>query len=475
MSSRQQSSKRPAQPQPWHRPKSSPMKIAQAEAALSADGQTPDGRFMVWHQPSGAAVLTMCYKGKCTHHKIAPNEDGILTMNKKTFGLNATKLGQIVSALSKEPLPKGWPMRLSETVDPSGKVLKHPAKKSTTPATGAGSTKGSSTKSVTAKVSGGAAPPRPEKRDTKKESSAPKGAVKPSTETTEIKVGNHVNVEEYGAGVVRFVGPHHTSGALRIGVELTEANGKNNGTVKGHEYFQCKAGHGVLVGPKRCAVVPGPTDNKKAKKRAKKDKKEDELAPMEGTKIEKPAIASADNSVAEARETVVQRQAESGSFGFTIAQEYRGYTAKWVTFVAAAESHSNLVSGDQVLSVETTVSDPASADHGQTVSVIVDSSEFGNHSKALALLRRAGDTVTLRTTTAPIKIVSVKPSVLPWKKSDSATRCGMSVWCACKKCQRRNRVDVEYRLGQLPAAELVSSTAPPSQSLDAPEPVTSGA
>eukprot|EP00041_Stephanoeca_diplocostata_P022919 m.554260 g.554260 ORF g.554260 m.554260 type:complete len:98 (+) comp22176_c0_seq7:1787-2080(+) len=69
---------------------------------------------------------------------------------------------------------------------------------------------------------------------------------------------------------------------------------------------------------------------------------------MEGTKIEKPAIASADNSVAEARETVVQRQAESGSFGFTIAQEYRGYTAKWVTFVAAAESHSNLVSGDQV-------------------------------------------------------------------------------------------------------------------------------
>eukprot|EP00041_Stephanoeca_diplocostata_P022920 m.554251 g.554251 ORF g.554251 m.554251 type:complete len:248 (+) comp22176_c0_seq7:671-1414(+) len=174
MSSRQQSSKRPAQPQPWHRPKSSPMKIAQAEAALSADGQTPDGRFMVWHQPSGAAVLTMCYKGKCTHHKIAPNEDGILTMNKKTFGLNATKLGQIVSALSKEPLPKGWPMRLSETVDPSGKVLKHPAKKSTTPATGAGSTKGSSTKSVTAKVSGGAAPPRPEKRDTKKESSAPK-------------------------------------------------------------------------------------------------------------------------------------------------------------------------------------------------------------------------------------------------------------------------------------------------------------
>ena len=47
-----------------------------------------------------------------------------------------------------------------------------------------------------------------------------------------VSVGDRVTVEDKGDGVVRFVGPHAMSGKLRIGVELDQALGKNNGTVK---------------------------------------------------------------------------------------------------------------------------------------------------------------------------------------------------------------------------------------------------
>ena len=48
----------------------------------------------------------------------------------------------------------------------------------------------------------------------------------------DVSVGDRVSVDGKGHGVVRFVGPHAKSGKPRIGVELDEALGKNNGTVK---------------------------------------------------------------------------------------------------------------------------------------------------------------------------------------------------------------------------------------------------
>ena len=36
---------------------------------------------------------------------------------------------------------------------------------------------------------------------------------------------------------MRFVGPHHTTGKQRIGIELDEDVGLNDGTVQGHQYF----------------------------------------------------------------------------------------------------------------------------------------------------------------------------------------------------------------------------------------------
>jgi len=49
-------------------------------------------------------------------------------------------------------------------------------------------------------------------------------------------------------GTIRFVGKsHEPPNKARVGVELDDKVGKNNGTWKGHTYFECPAKHGVLV------------------------------------------------------------------------------------------------------------------------------------------------------------------------------------------------------------------------------------
>eukprot|EP00941_MAST-03F_sp_MAST-3F-sp1_P004570 g4570.t1 len=48
---------------------------------------------------------------------------------------------------------------------------------------------------------------------------------------------------------VKFVGEVHYAKGQWIGVELDAAEGKNNGTIKGVEYFSCKKNHGMMVRP----------------------------------------------------------------------------------------------------------------------------------------------------------------------------------------------------------------------------------
>ena len=63
-------------------------------------------------------------------------------------------------------------------------------------------------------------------------------------------------VEGYDVpGTIRFLGKHVESGKPRVGVELDAPAGKNDGTVKGHQYFQCPAKHGVLTVPRKLARI----------------------------------------------------------------------------------------------------------------------------------------------------------------------------------------------------------------------------
>ena len=70
-----------------------------------------------------------------------------------------------------------------------------------------------------------------------------------------LEIGDRCNVVGYeSAGTIRFIGCHAQKRGARLGVELDEAAGNNNGTVNGHKYFECAPKKGVLVVPAK--IVP---------------------------------------------------------------------------------------------------------------------------------------------------------------------------------------------------------------------------
>ncbi|CAG8589239.1 1726_t:CDS:2 [Ambispora gerdemannii] len=48
-------------------------------------------------------------------------------------------------------------------------------------------------------------------------------------------------------GIIRYVGHTDFQPGKWVGVELEKMNGKNNGSVNGKQYFECKPNHGVFV------------------------------------------------------------------------------------------------------------------------------------------------------------------------------------------------------------------------------------
>ncbi|KAM5539842.1 hypothetical protein V8D89_006345 [Ganoderma adspersum] len=58
-----------------------------------------------------------------------------------------------------------------------------------------------------------------------------------------------------GRGIARFCGATSFSPGKWAGIELSEPNGKNDGTVKGVGYFTCKPHYGVFVRPSQVKVI----------------------------------------------------------------------------------------------------------------------------------------------------------------------------------------------------------------------------
>ncbi|CAK8996529.1 Dynactin subunit 1 (150 kDa dynein-associated polypeptide) (DAP-150) (DP-150) (p150-glued) [Durusdinium trenchii] len=81
---------------------------------------------------------------------------------------------------------------------------------------------------------------------------------------TEAKVGCRVEVANKGAGVVRFVGETEFAPGIKwFGVELDQANGKNDGSVAGKAYFSCEANHGCFVKEDAVLVLQPPEEQVK--------------------------------------------------------------------------------------------------------------------------------------------------------------------------------------------------------------------
>lgn len=75
-------------------------------------------------------------------------------------------------------------------------------------------------------------------------------------EITAEDIGKPCRVKGYACeGIVRFVGMHQQENSMRCGVELADAVGNNDGTVRGHKYFDSRPGHGVLCPMPKVALV----------------------------------------------------------------------------------------------------------------------------------------------------------------------------------------------------------------------------
>ncbi|KAI3631973.1 hypothetical protein MIR68_009809 [Amoeboaphelidium protococcarum] len=61
------------------------------------------------------------------------------------------------------------------------------------------------------------------------------------------KVGDFVDLSNYGKGVIKFIGSTTFSTGEWVGIELAEPNGKNDGSVNGERYFACPNNHGLFV------------------------------------------------------------------------------------------------------------------------------------------------------------------------------------------------------------------------------------
>ena len=94
-----------------------------------------------------------------------------------------------------------------------------------------------------------------EKKEKKKKTKKKKKSTASSIDRASVGMRCKVKGYECG-GTIRFVGPHHEKeDEVRVLIELDNAVGKNDGTVKGHKYGECLPQHGVLVAPKRVEVV----------------------------------------------------------------------------------------------------------------------------------------------------------------------------------------------------------------------------
>lgn len=71
----------------------------------------------------------------------------------------------------------------------------------------------------------------------------------------EISPGTVITLTDGRQATVRFIGLTHFANGEWIGVELTDATGKNDGEVQGERYFQCDPGFGMFIRPTAIGTV----------------------------------------------------------------------------------------------------------------------------------------------------------------------------------------------------------------------------
>ena len=84
------------------------------------------------------------------------------------------------------------------------------------------------------------------------------GAMPPTNQTAALptlSVGDRVMVEGGKQGTVGFYGNTEFARGVWVGVVLETADGKNNGTVAGVQYFNCPPNHGLFTRPQKLQLL----------------------------------------------------------------------------------------------------------------------------------------------------------------------------------------------------------------------------
>lgn len=80
----------------------------------------------------------------------------------------------------------------------------------------------------------------------------------------DFKPGQTVQLTDGRRGTVRFAGQTNFQVGEWVGIELDEKTGKNNGSVKGERYFDCRDGYGMFVKPVMATIIAQPPAPKAA-------------------------------------------------------------------------------------------------------------------------------------------------------------------------------------------------------------------
>ncbi|KAI9737210.1 MAG: hypothetical protein M1818_005742 [Claussenomyces sp. TS43310] len=75
----------------------------------------------------------------------------------------------------------------------------------------------------------------------------------------DLELGQTVELADGRIAAIRFLGQPHFAAGDWVGVELEDESGKNDGSVQGERYFDCKMGKGMFLRPAAVTVIEQPT------------------------------------------------------------------------------------------------------------------------------------------------------------------------------------------------------------------------
>ncbi|KAF0712615.1 Aste57867_4751 [Aphanomyces stellatus] len=68
----------------------------------------------------------------------------------------------------------------------------------------------------------------------------------PTRAPQRLELGRPISIAG-SSGIVRYIGAAHFASGIWVGIELTDAHGKNNGSIRGVQYFTCPDDHGIFI------------------------------------------------------------------------------------------------------------------------------------------------------------------------------------------------------------------------------------